>query len=288
LGKTPVVVVHDPDHLVDGFHWADLDARVVPPGAYWHQGVARTRATLVTDLPGLAASAAAEARSLGFSNLVHLCIDGADRYDADLLVNASPGPLPVTPAAVTVVHGPAYAIIRPDLVPLRPSGPWSRTRARRALVSMGATDAYNATVPTARTLMDAGFEVTALAGPGISHDRARAWEQEGLSCVSVVGAVEQAELLTAHDLVVTPGGVTTWEAMFLGVPVACIDPGPQGWFSRNLCDAGLATMLPDTALEVRELLVPLRLATTAAAAFDIIDGGGGRRTIAAIEEGESA
>lgn len=281
-----IVVLDDSDGLHRVFDWTGIDLRVVADDVSWTSTVPEPARVLVTDLPGLDAATAAMARDAGFTTLVHLCIDGADRYPADLLCNASPGPLPWAPIARRQVRGPRFAVVHPDIQAARPGAPRTSSPVGRALVAMGGSDPADNSITVAGALRERGIETTVLAGPGVAPSRLGDWERSGTDCIRVDRPSEFASLLLGYDMLVTQGGLMAYEGMFLGIPVACVDRGAQPWFSRNLANAGLASLVTVTLED--PLPSPDHLAATARRAFDTIDGRGAQRTLAEISmEGAS-
>jgi len=283
-GQPAIVVLKDLENLSDRLDWSGLDVRKLVSGTHWLDAVGPRRRTLVTDLPGLTADTADMARKAGFKFLVHLCVDGADQYDADLFVNASPSPLPLSPAATRISVGLQFAIIRPEMRSSRPPASWARGSIKRGLVAMGGSDSHNLASSMATSLWLSGIHPTIVAGPALSHVRLNNWRLAGFDVNSSPSGSELAVMMLKNDLVVTPGGVTSFEAMHLGTPVLCVDSGPQGWFCRNLADAGIATLVSESALNYPNALDVNRLMKTAMAGFQTVDGQGAARTLLAILE----
>ena len=279
-----VVVLKDPDNLSDRLDWSGLEVRKVVRGAQWIESIGPERKILVTDLPGLSPHTADTARKAGFKFLVHLCVDGADHYSADLFLNASPSPLPLIPAAMRMSSGLQFAIIRPEIRKCRPAASWGRGSIKRGLVAMGGSDSHNLAGTMAHYLQLLGISPTIVAGPAVSSDRLDKWRGEGFDVRSSPTGSELAGMMLQNDLVVTPGGVTSFEAMHLGTPVLCVDFGRQGWFCRNLASAGIATLINESALNNPTALDVSRLMKAAAEGFQIVDGRGATRALSTILE----
>ncbi len=280
-----IVVLKDPENLSSGLDWTGLDVRKLTKNTPWLDAVGLRRRILVTDLPGLDASTSMLAREAGFKFLVHLCIDSADHYFADLFVNASPGVLPLTPVSKFRSVGTRFAVIRPEIRNERPLASWARGRVKRALVAMGGSDAQDMATSVANHLKaSTGIEPTILAGPAVPSNRLGHWRKAGFIVEVSPPASGIAPLMLQHDVVVTPGGVTSFEAMHLGVPVLCVASNSQAWFCRNLAAAGMAILLDHHGPVYSNGFDAERLAATAASSFEAIDGQGAARTISTIVE----
>lgn len=156
--------------------------------------------------------------------------DLADRsHDAEVLVDAgasSPDPYrELVPPSAQVLAGPAYAIIHPDFVLAREAALRRRDgrAVERILVSFGQVDPDNATGLALDALEAANFpgEVDVALGqaaPHLAAIRRRAKARTTLH----VNASNMPSLMTAADLAVGAGGVTSWERCCVGLPTALV------------------------------------------------------------------
>ena len=159
-------------------------------------------------------------RSLGIP-LVTFDDHGAGAAFANLHVAALAGEDARELAGDKVLRGPEYLILSPDLEKFR------RLRepgAKPLLVTLGGSDTYGVTVRVVSILARLGRLATVLVGPAFGHDAELA---VALSCgprmFTVVRNVPSlAELMSRHDLAITGGGITPFEAAASGLPTIVI------------------------------------------------------------------
>ncbi|CCE22428.1 UDP-2,4-diacetamido-2,4,6-trideoxy-beta-L-altropyranose hydrolase [Methylotuvimicrobium alcaliphilum] len=123
--------------------------------------------------------------------------------------------------------GPRYALLRPEFSQLRPQAIEKRKTfqgIRRILVSMGGTDADNATSLVLQTLAGVDWpkppEIDVVLNSRAPHLQS-VIESARLHPLAVSVAVDvndMAERMLRADLAFGAGGVTTWERCCLGLP----------------------------------------------------------------------
>ena len=112
-----------------------------------------------------------------------------------------------------VLRGPDYLILDPDIDNRRRL----RTDVRSLVVSMGGSDTYGVTVKVVETLRRIGTTATIITGPGFQHqERLRGVLTPGFAVKENVPSL--AEEFSRHDLAITGGGVTPFEANASGLP----------------------------------------------------------------------
>ena len=252
---------------------------------------------LVTDLLDLEPSDAGLARRMGFERLVHLTDSGADRYPADLFIDTDAIPQVHRTAASAALAGAKFHAVRPTVAaarpgePLRPDGD---SAGRRALIALGGADPGRCTEELVRALVAAlspasGFTpgFTLVAGPAFGAGRRIALADatpDGF--ILADPGTDMARLTLSHDLVVTLGGETTYEAMCLGRPVACVSWAHMRPYVSALARSGLVADLG--AEPAGTLLALIRdeaaLERLAMAGYEAIDGCGADRCASAILE----
>jgi spore coat polysaccharide biosynthesis predicted glycosyltransferase SpsG len=248
---------------------------------------------LVSDLLALEDGYFLSARAEGFGTLVHINDSGRGRRQADLIVDEDPIPTPPPPGfRGSLLAGCDYRMIAEGVVLRRPSAPWCGTRATRLLLSLGGADPGGVSLELVDGLLGAGenrIEISVLKGPAFAASltealAARAAARASLTLAPPVDDI--ATLLLAHDLVVTLGGITSYEAMCLGVPVACVRYAHMGRYVERMAAEGLVLDLGESDAASGALLDCLgdgeRLARVARTGFARVDGHGARRTARAI------
>ena len=116
-----------------------------------------------------------------------------------------------------VVRGVSYLILGPQIAAYRRP----RTSAERIIVSLGGADTYGVTTKVMRLLSDAGRSATVIVGPAFTHldDLTRATTPAFTIKRNVPSLLEE---FAAHDLAVTGGGMTPFEANATGLPCIVI------------------------------------------------------------------
>lgn len=253
------------------------------------------RPVLVTDLLDLTPADADTARGMGFARIVHLTDSGADRYPADLFIDTDAVPRMHRPAASTILAGATFHAVRPTIVAARPAEPWRPDRARalrRVLITLGGADPGHCTEALVEGLTRAFPQApkptprfTLVAGPAFGEAR-RAALADTSSPEFALAAVDadMARLTASHDLIVTLGGETSYEAMCLGRPVACVRWAHMGPYVDAMARSGLVADLGGEPAGALLALVhdPAALASLARAGYESVDGGGADRCAAAI------
>ena len=144
---------------------------------------------------------------------------------ADLHVAAVPLAEGERPDGRRVLAGLEYLVLDPAIARLRRH----RTELRSIVVSMGGSDTYGLTVELVRALRERRRPATIVIGPGFAHDQALAKVLNPDYAVKR-SIVSLAEEFARHDLAITAGGITPFEANAAGLP--CIVIGAEPWEER--------------------------------------------------------
>ena len=132
----------------------------------------------------------------------------------------------LVPDDCRILTGPRFALLRPEFAAQR-----GRSLTRRGvpqlahlMVTMGGTDAIDATSQVLRALKDAnlpeGLRISVVMGsraPALARVRALATEMPWPTEV-LVDVRDMAALMTDADLAIGAGGSTNWERCCLGLP----------------------------------------------------------------------
>ncbi len=222
---------------------------------------------------------------------------GDGRYLADLVVDANllPGTNPKKMETPTrYLLGPDYAILSAAVLAAkrrrRKSG-----RVRRILVSCGGSDPAAVTVGVVNGLssLDSEIEVELVLGPAFPHAKKlnAALLAASRSFTISESPTDLADRLRAADLGILSGGVTLFEAAYLGLPALVIAQHQAQlknlapFESRGgIINLGLASHEPYNNLKsaIREVNDPERLATMSVAQDSYVDGKGLGRVVTAM------
>lgn len=239
---------------------------------------ARHAGPLITDLPGLTAEDAARLRASGCQPLIHLTDSDGGGYPADVFLDGDALDKVFNSRRV---GGVEYNILRSSVRALRPHKPWRARRVARVLVCAGGADPGHCTEELLKTAHP-DARLTLIAGPAVARSRIRGWRNRLRRGDRLI--VDPSNLhaqIQAHDLIVTLGGITSYEAMCLGRPVAAIAWKHMRPYVRALNAKGLLIDLgtPRNAGRqlLRALMNPGLLANRADRAFRLVDGRGAAR-----------
>jgi len=247
---------------------------------------------VVTDLLDLTVEDSDELKSLGIQALVHINDSGFGDYRADLVVDTDLiSGLPDDQVDAVVLSGGAWHMVRPDVTEARPLRPWFGAGATRVLVILGGADPGYVN----ETLLDSwpeGLQGSLVLGPALPRSRLADLQSRAAKLDILVAPANLPQIMLAHDLVVTLGGLTSYEAMTLGRPVACVSWAHMAAYVARLAQAGVVVDLgpPQQATEALAGLIkqgPV-LTSIAKAGWQAIDGRGAARVAQAIQSLEMA
>ena len=199
----------------------------------------------------------------------------ADLHIASLVFTGEPL------AGRRVLRGLDYLILNPEIAQWRRP----RTEARSLLVTLGGTDTYGATVKAVALLRKHGRPATVIIGPGFLHQEAlRAELTDDFELK--VGVPSMIEEMSRHDLAITGGGVTSFEAAASGLPVIAI---ANEWFevpmAQHLASLGAARFAGHhSALVESAFAVPVDVTTMSAAGLAHVPLHGAKRVCDALLE----
>lgn len=174
--------------------------------------------------------------------LVTLDDDGIGAQQADLNICALPCIFErPNLQGKQVVRGIDYLVLNPAIASLRRR----HQHARRILVSMGGSDTYGVTVEVARQLLVSGITATVIVGPNFRHRQDLDRVVDG--CLTIKQHVPSLlDELAAHDMAITGGGLTPFEANALGIPCLIIATEMhEGANAMFLNDLGTSAYLGD-------------------------------------------
>jgi spore coat polysaccharide biosynthesis predicted glycosyltransferase SpsG len=146
---------------------------------------------------------------------------------ADLHVAALPFDASGPPAGKRVLAGLRYLVLDPEIRRYRRL----RKERRSLVVTLGGSDTYGLTVEVVRALRELGMQASIILGPGFGHERELEPLLDARFAVKRDVRMLAAEL-AAHDLAVTAGGITLFEACAVGLP--CIAIAAEPWEQRSI------------------------------------------------------
>ena len=112
-----------------------------------------------------------------------------------------------------VLRGIRYLILNPEIARYR----HVRSKLNSIVVSMGGSDTYGVTIKVIKLLKLAGLTATVIVGPDFQHEKelVEVLDSSFLLKCAVPSLIEE---FSYHDLAITGGGVTPFEANAAGLP----------------------------------------------------------------------
>jgi spore coat polysaccharide biosynthesis predicted glycosyltransferase SpsG len=180
--------------------------------------------------------------------------------------------------------GVEYMILNPEIAAFR------RLRQSLAsiLVTLGGADTYGVTVRVAKWLSSKPFPVTIVTGPSFQH-MAELEEVVATAAPDRFKLLNQVPSLAAemhgHDLAITGGGITPFEACAAGLPCVVIANEPfEIPVGRALEDLGAAFFAGHhSAFDLGILETPIPIRTMSQTAMTKVDLGGVGRVADLLE-----
>ena len=140
---------------------------------------------------------------------------------ADIHVAALAGVREETPQGEKVLVGLEYLILAPETACYRRQ----RFECSKWVVNLGGSDTHGVTVKVAQWLVAMQKTATLILGPGFSHNKALA-EVVGEDIIVKKSVPSLAAEFAAHDLAITGGGLTAFEAAAAGLPTVTVANEP--------------------------------------------------------------
>lgn len=237
---------------------------------------------VITDHPRLSKEDSQRFRRHGCHFLAYLTDYKRDQFYADLYVDTDEVcDLPLANPDATLLRGIQYTIIADAVRRARPKAAHRPTAITSLLLVLGGADPGNLTEMFAKTLpwKDKGIALTIIAGPAWTHERLeKLYQQSHAMGFHVEHAPREIEkLILSHDLIVTLGGIVTFEAMCLGRPVASLSWRHMTPYVEKFAKLGLLIDLGESlALWQKRLLYilqqPATLSEISQRGFNAVDG----------------
>ena len=224
LGCRVLIVVNECAQAQEQLRASGLDFRVAAQGPGWEKAlVAENQVDLwINDRLDTDAEHGQAMRSLGLP-LVTFDDRGEGAHEAFLNVCALAGGTARAIPGRRVLTGEEWLVLNPALAQRRRQ----RTRADSLLVTLGGSDTYGVTLRIVRLLARSGRCATVLTGPLFAHETELAALAKTADITWRKSVPDMGELFQAHDLAITGGGITPFEAVSTGLPVVIVANEPH-------------------------------------------------------------
>lgn len=293
VGQQVYVVYEGPSDLIRNFLVPDVDYSLVSERAdalAARENFVKSSNShcniLITDLLGLSKADSEFAKKQGFYKTVHLNDEGVPDYVPDIWINGDAFAQynRQLPHAIKQLTGAKYHIIQPSVLKYRLVAPWRKSQINKIMVTMGGSDPDFMTEALLDTLADINnCKFTIVIGPAFSPARLdELQKRQSQHCTVITNHFNLPALMIEHDLIITLGGITSYEAMCLGIPVAAITWKYLTPYVEGLAKLQVLTslgLIKDAGLSLKTLLQSDTeiLARQAKNAWKLIDGKGASR-----------
>jgi spore coat polysaccharide biosynthesis predicted glycosyltransferase SpsG len=231
---------------------------------------------LICDLPFLTDGEAALIKK--FSKIVSLSDACLTKSKPDFLICADP--FQSFPSSVEVYSGLKYFMARRDILAKRPECFTPVKGVHNVLIAFGGADPgcfYEYIIDK----LPPSLNWTLVIGSAVDKERRKALSRKAAFNLNILEDADIPALIEFHDLCVTLGGLTAFEALCLGKPSAAVEYKHLTEYVRKLDDCGLLCNLgviedfPSTLL--RLIKDNEKLNRTALNGYLSIDGRGASR-----------
>ena len=230
--------------------------------------------TYISDLVCPEKSLSDRLRQLGVKTIAHFNELDAG-FEPDILFVTDGFDYPVDAAGIKVFRGFEYYVVGAAVLEKRRQFFEPVQSLDRILICFGGSDPAFYSEHFAKCIGDDRKRYTMVLGPAMADSRKariKSLQRENITCVD--SPENMVKLLLSHDLLVTLGGATTYEAMCLGVPACAVR---WSYLERNVRLFGEEGMVNDLGPleQAYSRLIELDLETVngvAENAFNIIDG----------------
>jgi spore coat polysaccharide biosynthesis predicted glycosyltransferase SpsG len=221
---------------------------------------------------------------------------GEGRNHVDILIdcNLAPSETKNLPSSTRGLLGTDYSVLHPDFAYYHSQSRHFGTSSQAALISMGATDPKNLTIPLTSFLLQEkhDLKLTVLLGHNANITPELNKLSNQFQLLNILGPVSNmAQILWEHDVVICSGGVTLHEAMAVGTPAFVVNQiAHQQTKARFIEKSGAAINLGIGAqYDVKKLREALnfrkqKLESMSLQAKQLIDGRGVFRVIDAMRK----
>lgn len=230
-------------------------------------------------------------KSYGVKNIVYFNGLGLG-FEPDILVVMDGFNYIISNVKCKIYRGFEYYILSQDILRNRPLQPKRKKNIKNILISFGGADPAYYTEYFANIISDTTYVYTIVLGPAMNSERKESIMRIKKPNITYIDSpLNLIDLLLQSDMLITLGGMSTYEAMCLGVPVSGIRWNYLSYAVENFGKKGMISDLGDIDSAYQNLLnlKPIEVNKICKRAYDTVDG----RSLYNIEkilmfEGESA
>jgi spore coat polysaccharide biosynthesis predicted glycosyltransferase SpsG len=170
-------------------------------------------------------------------NIISLSDLNLNKLKPDILISSSPFSQSY-PLGVTVYEGIEYFMVKSELLNRRPKE-WTAVKdIKNIAVVFGGSDPGHF---YERIFDDPPYNInlTLALGIGVSRERKKALSQKNSLRLKTAEVTELADVILNNDITVSLGGLTAFEALYLGKPAATVEYAHLSNYVRRLDEIGL-------------------------------------------------
>lgn len=237
---------------------------------------------LVADLPVLGKGIIEEYKKLRVDKLISLNDQHVIELSPNIYIN-SDDVMGVNEPSIQKFIGPEYQIIREDLADYRPSTLQKIDQIKNVSFIFGGSDPGYLIEDTILQIEKENppFYSEIVLGPGIDEERKVWLAKKKISNISFLVNPSIPNLISQSDVIVTMGGMTSYEAMYLGKPVLAVEWKYMSKYVKYLEKRGLLISLGNRMSFVSNLIRTTsevcKLQEVVEKSYSIIDGEGNKR-----------
>lgn len=252
----------------------------------------KEKSILVTDIYDLTQDDNVLAKKQGFDILIHLNDSGVSEYEPDFMIDQEAFLKPwLVGDNIKFLRGSNYHIIKDEITRLRSENYWDKDYVEKILLCFGGADPEQCIEAFLefRKIHNSTIKYTVIIGPGVNNERWNKIKKNNINNIFLKRNPNNFnEIMYDTDLLITMGGITSYEGMCLGKPVACISCGSMGFYIEQLDKKKLVKNL-GTKEEAFSNLLKLtysinELKNLAKKGWNEVDGKGTERIVLLIKE----
>lgn len=248
------------------------------------------RCILVLDLPVLEDEVLLEnLKKLKVFKVVSLNDQFVQNISPDIYIN-SDDVMEIQDTSIQKYIGPQYQLIRQDLSEFRPSSVPKVKKIQNISFIFGGSDPGFLIEDTIRELSKRtpSFDSMIVLGPGMKEKRKERILEKSFSNIIFLNNPFIPDVIAQSDVVVTMGGMTSYEAMFIGKPVLAVEWEHMAKYVKYMHKHDLLFTLGDRTVFMDNLMKKINfldeIQSIVEKSFFTIDGKGNRRISDIIEQ----
>lgn len=195
---------------------------------------------LISDLVDMNYSDNEFYRRCGFDVLIQINDENVNKFNPDIYINSDIFYQEFNVNSQTKIYsGSKFLVVRDEILKQRPLECWNKDKIENILVCFGGSDPARYTEDIVKLIRNNmvydNYNFNVVLGPGVSDERKRELIKNANHNIKfLVNEKHMERKIIENDLIITLGGLTTYEALALGRPVCCIGWEYMNYYVDNL------------------------------------------------------